>query len=209
MDITKRIDTRLWPVREVTTADIEGDHFVALADRLGRSQFNLPILEKHDDGWSFYGIYDQTRQSSQRINRHFCDRAAAFFEDVARALPNASAADENREVYPKCENRKQVAAHFQRERSRYLANECKRRDDYSCQVCGFKFQDFYGSLGKNFAEAHHLTPLGELDDQIRSCVEDLTTVCANCHRMLHRMDSHRGDVAKLRAIVRRRVEKNA
>ena len=76
-------------------------------------------------------------------------------------------------------------------------------------MCGFKFQDLYGSLGRDFAEAHHLTPLGELDSEVRSCVEDLTTVCANCHRILHRMNSHRVDVAKLRAIVRRRLDKLA
>lgn len=65
------------------------------------------------------------------------------------------------------------------------------------------FEDAYGKLGREFAEAHHMIPLSQLRGQVRSRMEHLTTVCANCHRMLHRMDGKREDVRKLRLIVRR------
>lgn len=201
--ITKLVSARLWPVRVVSTADIGEGEYIVLTERLGRSEFNVPILERLADGCTFYGIYDATRQSKERVSRHFCSRAVAFFEDVAREMPDANAADEQREVYPQFENRKLVASHLKRERSRLLATECKIRDGYICQVCQLSFEDLYGPLGKGFAEAHHMVPLGDLQEQVKTSVEDLITVCANCHRILHRMNGNADDIKKLRSIVRR------
>lgn len=200
--ITKRVSRKLWPARIVTMDDTEEENFLALAERLARSEFHTPVLEKYAGGRTFYGIYDPTRETAERVSPHFCTRAVAFFEDVARALPKAKADDEQREVYPRFENRKLVASHLQRERSKLLAAECKIRDDYQCQVCGLCFEDAYGKLGKEFAEAHHLVPLSKLRENVRTQLEDLTTVCANCHRMLHRMEGSGEDIQKLRNIIR-------
>jgi putative restriction endonuclease len=72
-------------------------------------------------------------------------------------------------------------------------------------VCSFRFTAVYGKLGNDFAEAHHITPLGKLRDGVKTRVEDLATVCANCHRMLHRMEGRRSDMGRLKAIVRRHL----
>ncbi len=202
--ITKRVSRKLWPARIVTPKDLSNNVNAILADRLGRSEFNVPLLEKYRRGITFYGIYDQTRETAEQVSPHFCARAVAFFEDVARALPRATTEDEQREVYPRFENRKLVASHLQRERSCLLATECKIHDNYQCQVCGLRFDKFYGKLGIEFAEAHHRVPLSQLRETTKTRLEDLTTVCANCHRMLHRMAGHRNDVKKLSAMVRRR-----
>ena len=199
--ITKRVARQLWPVRVIQSADANnGKHFILLK-RLRRSEFNLPVLEKYSEGATFFGLYDPNRETAERTNPHFCERAAAFFEDVARALPRAIE-DEQREVYPQCENRKRVASHLQRERSRLLATECKIRDNYECQVCGMRFEELYGSLGKAYAEAHHAVPLSQLRSGVRTRLEDLRTVCANCHRMLHRMEGKREDLRRLGMIIR-------
>jgi predicted HNH restriction endonuclease len=158
---------------------------------------------KNRKNQTFYGIYDPTRETTERVNPHFCTRAVAFFEDVARAMPEAKTEDEEREVFPHFENRKTVASHLRRERSKLLAAECKIRDDYQCQVCGLRFEEAYGNLGREFAEAHHLVPLNKLRENVRTDLDDLTTVCANCHRMLHRMEGDSGDIQKLKAIFRR------
>lgn len=200
--ITKRVARKLWPARVITMDDTEKEKFLVLAERLARSEFNTPVLEKYEGGRTFYGIYDPTRETAERVSPHFCTRAVAFFEDVVRSLPNAKAEDEQREVYPRFESRKLVASHLYRERSKLLAAECKIRDDYECQVCGLRFEDAYGRLGSEFAESHHLLPLSRLRENLRTHIEDLATVCANCHRMLHRMDGRRDDIKKLKAIVR-------
>lgn len=201
--ITKRVDRKLWPTRTVTAKDTDDEEFFVLSKRLARSEFSVPVLEKYSDGQTFYGIYDPTRETADRVSPHFCARAAGFFEDVASALPNATADDEQRDIYPRCENRKLVASHLQRERSKLLAAECKIRDGYQCRVCRLRFAAVYGKLGNEFAEAHHIIPLGKLRDGVKTRVEDLATVCANCHRMLHRMEGRRGDIGQLKAIVRR------
>lgn len=203
--VTRRVSRKLWPVRIVNHArDTEDAGYLFLKRRLARSEFNAPVLEKYADGHTFYGLYDPTRLSASRVNPHFVHRAVAFFEDVARSLPTAKADDETNEVYPQVENRRRVVSHLQRERSRLLAVECKQRDDYRCQACGFRFEQKYGrKLGHAFAEAHHVVPLSRLREGVRTRLEDLVTVCSNCHRMLHRMKGERGDIARLKAMIQR------
>jgi 5-methylcytosine-specific restriction endonuclease McrA len=202
VSIKKRLDATLWPVREISMNDTTREDFLFLTDRLKRSEFNKPILEKYEGGRTFFGIYDPTRETSDRINPYFVDRAVAFFLDVAESLPDTKPNNGETETYPQIE-RTLVKTHLQRERSRLLAHDCKERDQYECQVCGMRFEDFYGKLGKDFAEAHHLVPLGKLKGEVRTELEDLITVCANCHRMLHKMDGKADDYKKLRATVRR------
>lgn len=202
--ITRQVSRKLWPIRIITPKEIDAERYFVLAKRLGRSEFNAPILEKYDGGNTFFGIYDQTRESGERVNPLFCNRAVAFFEDLARALPHSKNADEHRDVYPQIENRKSVVSHLTRERSRLLSTERKIKDDYKCQVCNMRFKDVYGiRLGQDCAEAHHLVPLNKLRENVKTRLEDLRTVCANCHRMLHRMDGKPDDIVKLRAIVRK------
>jgi len=78
--------------------------------------------------------------------------------------------------------------HKRYDRNPKLAKEAKRIHGYSCQVCGFNFADKYGDIGKDYIEAHHL----ELFSKIKTKVflnpkTDFAVVCANCHRMLHRL----------------------
>ena len=61
----------------------------------------------------------------------------------------------------------------------------------TCQVCNFNYQKKYGDLGLGYIECHHLNPLserseGEWDENIKTIVEDVRVLCANCHRMIHR-----------------------
>jgi 5-methylcytosine-specific restriction endonuclease McrA len=190
--------------RRITEKDLERDGFYFLSERLRRNEFGSAILEEYWGKLCYYGIYDLTvRSASTEVNPKLCARAASFFESVARTMPNAKPENEEREVYPHIENRKLVTSHLRRERSSYLATERKIHDNYECQVCFLRFEDDYGKLGEGFAEAHHRIPLHRLSGKVRTCKEDLATVCANCHRMLHKMEGKRNDVEELRAIVRK------
>jgi hypothetical protein len=57
---------------------------------------------------------------------------------------------------------------------------------YNCQVCGFNFEKFYGTLGAGFAEVHHIKPLSGFKIFKTVPEKDLIVLCSNCHRMLHR-----------------------
>lgn len=63
---------------------------------------------------------------------------------------------------------------------------CIAHHGYTCKVCGFDFQRFYGDLGKNYIHVHHVIPLSEIR-QAREVdpINDLVPVCPNCHAMLH------------------------
>lgn len=203
VSITKRVRRSLYPIRVITTDDTKNEKFFALRQRLRRSEFNAPLLEKYDDE-TFFGVYDRTSTVSPRTDAQLCERAVSFFEEVARALPGAQEQESQSDVYPRCENRKWVRSHLSRERSGLLASQCKERDGYLCKVCGMDFAKVYGlRLGSSFAEAHHLVPLGKRGSRIKTELKDLITVCANCHRMLHRMDGEAGDWRRLKRLVKR------
>jgi len=62
----------------------------------------------------------------------------------------------------------------------------------SCSCCTFNFSDFYGTkIGGNFIEIHHVKPIFQYEDKnliktIANAVQNLTPVCSNCHRMIHK-----------------------
>jgi 5-methylcytosine-specific restriction protein A len=70
----------------------------------------------------------------------------------------------------------------------------------ACEVCDFDFHMTYGELGANFAECHHQIPIAQLAPDYPTRVSDLSVVCANCHRMLHKSRPLL-EVGELRAIV--------
>jgi 5-methylcytosine-specific restriction enzyme A len=57
----------------------------------------------------------------------------------------------------------------------------------TCKVCGFNFANTYGDRGRDFIEVHHLEPLSVTKEQkLVDPKRDMTVVCSNCHRMIHR-----------------------
>ena len=90
--------------------------------------------------------------------------------------------------------------HAKAERSSSLIAEFKRDPrNMKCCVCGFSFEKKYGELGENYIEAHHNVPLSQLREGRTTDLRELSPVCANCHRMLHR----RGEVLTVEELKRR------
>jgi 5-methylcytosine-specific restriction enzyme A len=86
-----------------------------------------------------------------------------------------------------------MRAHRSRERNAELSRRKKRKvleltGRLACEVCSFDFKATYGDIGDGFAECHHRTPLSQLNADAKTYLKDLALVCANCHRMLHRMN---------------------
>jgi 5-methylcytosine-specific restriction protein A len=55
-----------------------------------------------------------------------------------------------------------------------------------CEVCGFDFLEVYGDIGRDYAQVHHLKPLGDRTKPSLTRLDELAIVCANCHAMAHR-----------------------
>ncbi|MFF3393106.1 HNH endonuclease [Streptomyces sp. NPDC002669] len=80
-----------------------------------------------------------------------------------------------------------------RERDRNLrARKIARADrlglPLQCEVCDFDFRRFYGPLGKGYIEVHHRLPL-HVSGPHETKLDDLAFLCANCHRMCHKIRS--------------------
>ena len=201
LNLTRKVGRRLFPIKTITDEDLRKGGKVALRGRLRSSLLGKPILEKYVQGETLFGLYDSSRRLSETTTIRFTNLAADFFISVAECLPKARGKVLHRDNYPRFENRKLVKAHLQRERSSFLATQCKERDGYRCRVCKKTFSETYGrDLGDACLEAHHLRPLATLRGRVRTNLEDLITVCANCHRALHRM-SDAGNFMKLQKII--------
>lgn len=72
------------------------------------------------------------------------------------------------------------------ERDSKLRNMTLDIHGYNCMACNFNFESFYGEIGKNFIEVHHIIPLTEVGERETNPEIDLIVLCANCHRMVHR-----------------------
>ena len=108
------------------------------------------------------------------------------------------------------EGKRLFRLHRRREREPGLAR-AKRRQILSqtgrlaCEACDNDYQRTYGPAAARVFEVHHLSPLGELDDQdaeTETTLDQLALVCANCHRVLHRTRPP-VEVTALRAILGR------
>ena len=65
-------------------------------------------------------------------------------------------------------------------RNQALALQCKARDNYKCQACGFKLK----LNGRYVVECHHTNPIR--GGQVRETkLEDLISLCPTCHRIAH------------------------
>lgn len=97
---------------------------------------------------------------------------------------------EDDEVGLEPENLKRLREHKRIERNRKLAQKVKKLQGYTCAACGFNFLQTYGSIGTDFIEAHHLTPLRELQGDVVHLdpQKDFSVLCSNCHRMIHRSE---------------------
>jgi len=71
-----------------------------------------------------------------------------------------------------------------------------------CQVCGFDFEKVYGDRGAGFIEVHHLRPIATLKRATKiDPRKDMSVVCANCHRMIHRKRDHVLSLGELRKLL--------
>ncbi|HYX06132.1 MAG TPA: HNH endonuclease [Bacteroidales bacterium] len=73
------------------------------------------------------------------------------------------------------------------ERSIQARRKCLDYWGLTCSVCGMKFEERYGELGKGFIHVHHIRELSKITKDYKvDPIKDLRPVCPNCHAMLHK-----------------------
>ncbi len=86
------------------------------------------------------------------------------------------------------EDLRRVRLHSRVERNQRLTKKVKDLKGYKCEACNFDYEETYGELGRGYIEAHHLTPISQLKNQVVQMdpQRDFAVLCASCHRMIHR-----------------------
>jgi HNH endonuclease len=168
---------------------------------LAQKYFEKFLVEPCGSYWLSYYFKDSIIPTND-LSETLVSRVVRRTEWLIMAvLDSLGKKEQNNEDYSKVENRQLVVTHLKRERSKSLLLLAKKRDKYICQVCDFNFEQFYGKIGKNFAEAHHKVSLASLKVNVETKLGDLITVCSNCHRMLHKMEGKRNDYMTLRRLI--------
>jgi hypothetical protein len=90
--------------------------------------------------------------------------------------------EEGAEKYVTHKTRERGSEIVEAKKSEYRAKFGRLR----CEVCEFDFEAVYGERGSGFIECHHNVPLHETDGITKTRLSDLTLLCSNCHRMIHR-----------------------
>lgn len=74
-----------------------------------------------------------------------------------------------------------------------------------CSACNFNFEDFYGEVGKEYIEIHHLKPIFayeyNLEQDINEALANVVPVCSNCHRIIHRKNDQLLSIPSLQALI--------
>ena len=97
--------------------------------------------------------------------------------------------DSNEVNYSAMEGQTQLKSHYCRERSRKLVALKKEqyKKEYGtlrCEICNLSFEELYPkSLGDNFIEVHHKTPLAQINKVVRTTLNDL--ILCLCKLPLH------------------------
>lgn len=89
------------------------------------------------------------------------------------------------------EGERRLRAHYVRERSPRLRADKfkvfrKTHGRLHCELCGEEESIRYPStVGERLFEVHHRIPLGVAATPVRTTLNDLAVLCANCHRAVH------------------------
>lgn len=72
------------------------------------------------------------------------------------------------------------------ERNPQARKTCLNHHGYSCQICNFNFETYFGEVGKGFIHVHHINSIAEIGKEYEiDPKKDLIPVCPNCHAMIH------------------------
>lgn len=153
--------------------------------------------EFYEKGGKFvWKLRDELVQAIKELNL-FDDVEHSILEDIESFVE-----------YPKNKEGKKIGYFsYKYERNNKNRDAAIKIHGTKCRVCGFDFYEFYGDLGKNYIEVHHIKPLFKDENEvIINPKEDLITVCSNCHRMIHRRKDNILSPEELKNIIENRVK---
>jgi hypothetical protein len=141
----------------------------------------------------FYPLatYGGTLRLTQGMYLARCTPNLYLILNEALGLEDAAIYDGSKQHEEYAEGIRRLREIFFFSRNQALVQTARKHYGLACQACGFDFASMYGALGDGYIECHHLSPLSERPEEewtesLCSRLEDVTILCSNCHRMVHR-----------------------
>jgi hypothetical protein len=132
-------------------------------------------------GFRYEGPFEYVSHKGKHPTRFTLRRASTIEGVVASDLDSLQAEEEHFEG-----NKKQRFVNYY-ERSQRLRTAAIEHHGLTCKVCGFNFENCYGERGSDYIEVHHLRPVSTLGKETKvDPKSDMTVLCSNCHRTIHR-----------------------
>lgn len=127
----------------------------------------------------------------------------SFSGDVPeKAIEQDIQSEEYEEIGPQKEGGAKEYFGKRYERSAANRKQAIRHHGLACNACGFNFEKVYGARGVSYIEVHHIKPIHTYDEkQHVDPNTDLTTLCSNCHRIVHRDPKNILGLQELRELV--------
>ena len=96
--------------------------------------------------------------------------------------------DDILDIRTKTEGGLKVIISTKTERDSSLRKDAIRIHGTKCKVCNFDFSKTYGKWANDYIEVHHMKPISNAKEikVDTNPSTDLTVVCSNCHRMIHK-----------------------
>lgn len=132
-------------------------------------------------GFRFEGEFEYSSHQEKRPT-HFTLRRTTTIEGMVCSDLDALRYEDE---YFEGEVVERFTSHY--ERNPKLRAAAIRAHGLQCRVCGFDFEKTYGVRGAGYIEVHHLRQVCSLGGTVKvDPLVDMTVLCANCHRMIHR-----------------------
>lgn len=145
-----------------------------------------PVFETQNrlDKQTMRGVRELDPDSAAKL-----DHVLSFAMSETPTYEEAVASDldslRTEEEYFEGSKKKRFTSYYERDKK--LRAAAVEHHSVTCKVCDFNFEDCYGERGKDYIEVHHLRPVSTLDGKTKvDPKSDMTVLCSNCHRMVHR-----------------------
>lgn len=136
-------------------------------------------------------VFDEFRTNIQQLH-HVANEIKAIADNPELSVKISNIEDDEINEYESVkEGQILFRIHKVRERDKKIVEAKKRKTlketgELKCEACGFNFEKTYGAIGKNYIECHHLVPLANFEVNKETKLDDLSLLCSNCHKMIHK-----------------------
>lgn len=192
-----------------TRAKILRNRIESVPSEISEIEINLGFAEGLGAEYEAAHVLGTSYNCAELANASRVDRDLSTILSVYKGLLTSEgysiADDIEQDEFPKVTERKKKVLHARFDRLGNVSSKVKKVKGSTCEACGFNFEEIYGGLGSNFIEIHHLVPFSELSVETSrqlDPIRDFAALCANCHRMIHRLDDP-SDLEALKMLLRK------